>query len=116
MPEPLSSFAKVIFIDRERVMAELRQAAAAARAAHPGIVRILLFGSLARGDWTGDSDADLIVVTQREFTGILDRVPYQIHVASVPTDTLIYSVTEFERLASQPNSLAADALTYAIEL
>jgi predicted nucleotidyltransferase len=94
------------------VLVELRQAAASARAAHPEIARIFLFGSLVRGNWTADSDADLIVVVRREFADIFERSPYQIHVASIPTDTLIYSETEF-RAGSR---FLQQALESAVEL
>ena len=49
------------------------------RPQHPEIVKVLLFGSLVQGNWTADSDADLIVVVRREFPDFLSsRAPYQI--------------------------------------
>lgn len=98
------------------MLEELRRAAREARAAHPEIVRVLLFGSLARGDYSAASDADLIVVVRREFQGVLDRAPYQIHTPVISTDTLVYSESEFERLAADPSSFLAESLPGAIEL
>jgi predicted nucleotidyltransferase len=47
-----------------------------AKAAHPEIVKVLLFGSLVQGNWTADSDADLVVVVGREFPDFLSsRTP-----------------------------------------
>jgi predicted nucleotidyltransferase len=76
MPGKSSLFAEVRFLDRNRMLEELRRAAGEARASRPEIVRVLLFGSLARGNYTADSDADLIVVVQREFGGVLERARY----------------------------------------
>jgi predicted nucleotidyltransferase len=50
MPEPFSSFAEVRFLDYNRIFRDLRQAVREARAAHPEIVKVLLFGSLAQGN------------------------------------------------------------------
>ena len=113
MQEPFSNFAEVRFIDRDRIVEDLRRAVAEAKLAHPEIARVLLFGSLAQGNWTADSDADLIVVARREFAGIPERSRYQIHVDSIETDTLVYSETEFERLKRGP---LAEDLRFAEEL
>jgi uncharacterized protein len=45
-------------MDREQVIAVLREHEAELRAA--GVVRLSLFGSTARGDWRPDSDIDLL--------------------------------------------------------
>lgn len=116
MPARSSSSAEVRFLDREKVLAELRAAACQARARHPEIVRVLLFGSLARGDWTGASDADLIVVVARESLELLERSRYQIHIPGIHTDTLVLTATEFETLAADRGSFLAECMAYAIEL
>jgi thiamine pyrophosphate-dependent acetolactate synthase large subunit-like protein len=88
-----------------------------AKAAHPEIVKVLLFGSLVQGNWTADSDADLIVVVGREFPDFLNsRAPYQIFSRSIPTDSLVYSETEFQHLSCDPESFLAQNLPTAIEL
>ncbi|MFB3922513.1 MAG: nucleotidyltransferase domain-containing protein [Terriglobia bacterium] len=98
-------------------MADLRRAVAEAKAARPEILKVLLFGSLVRGNWTADSDADLIVVVNREFPDFLSsRTPYQIYAKSIPCDSLVYSANEFERLANDPSSIVAQNLATSIEL
>lgn len=116
MRETLSNSAAVIFIDRDRILADLRDAAGRAKARYPEIRRVLLVGSLTRDDWTADSDADLVVVVEPAPAGLLERAPYQIFTASIPTDTLVYSQAEFARLAAEPGSPLAEALRLAIEL
>ena len=116
MPRASSSFAEVTFVDREKVLAELRRAVLEAKAARPEITRVLLFGSWVQGNWTADSDADLIVVVQREFSGILDRSPYQIHTRAIQTDSLIYSESEFQQLSQDPSSFLSQNLPDALEL
>jgi predicted nucleotidyltransferase len=111
------SGAEVRFLDYDQILGELRQAVREAKAAHPEIVKVWLFGSLAQGDWTADSDADLIVVVSREFPDFLgSRVPYQVFTHSIPTDSLVYSEAEFQELLRDPESFLAQNLPTAIEL
>jgi len=111
------SGAEVRFVDYDQILRDLRQAVKEAKAAHPEIVKVLLFGSLVQGDWTADSDADLIVVVGREFPDLLSsRTPYQIFARSISTDSLVYSVTEFQELSRDPESFLAQNLPTAIEL
>ena len=117
MPEPLSSFAEVRFLDYDQVLSGLRQAVSEAKAAHPEIVKVLLFGSLVQGNWTADRDADLIVVVGREFPDFLSsRSPYQIFTRSIPTDSLVYSEREFEQMSRDPDSFLAQSLPTALQL
>ena len=54
--------ARAFFIDPPRIIEALRAAAARAVDSEPMIARIVLFGSLPRGDAVPGSDADLLVV------------------------------------------------------
>jgi tRNA nucleotidyltransferase (CCA-adding enzyme) len=117
MPEPFSSFAELRFLDYDQILADLRQAVREAKAAHPEIVKVLLFGSLAQGNWTADSDADLIIVVRREFPDFLrSRTPYRIFARSIPNDSLVYSEREFEQISRDPESFLAQNLPAAVEL
>jgi predicted nucleotidyltransferase len=117
MPEPFSSFAEVRFLDYNQILSDLRQAVREAKAAHPDIVKVLLFGSLVQGNWTADSDADLIVVVRRNFPDFLgSRAPYQILTPAIPTDSLVYSEREFEQMSADPESFLARNLPTAVEL
>ncbi len=116
MPEPSWRGAEVRFIDYDQVLADIHRTVAEAKAAHPEIVKVYLFGSLVAGNWTADSDADLIVVVRREFTDIFERGNYHISVKSIPTDTVVYSESEFDKLARDPSSFLAQNLTTAIEM
>jgi len=117
MPEQFSSFAEVKFLDYDQILRGLRQAVNEAKAAYPEIVKVLLFGSLVQGNWTADSDADLIVVVRREFPDFLgSRSPYQIFTRSIPTDSLVYSEREFEQISRDPDSLVAQNLPTALQL
>jgi len=109
--------AEVRFLDLDQVLRDLRSAAAEAQRAHPEIVKVYLFGSLVKGNWTADSDADLIVVARKEFPDfVLSRSAYQIFTSAIPTDTLVYSEREFEELRTDPSSLVAQEFPSMMEL
>jgi predicted nucleotidyltransferase len=116
MPEQSWSGAEVRFIDYDQVLAGLRRAVAEAKVGHPEIVKVYLFGSLVQGNWTADSDADLIVVVRREFADIFERGNYHIFTPSIPTDSVVYSESEFEKLSRDPSSFLAQNLPSAMEL
>ena len=108
---------EVRFIDRDQVLRDLRHAVAEAKCMHPEIVKVYLFGSLVKGNWTADSDADLIVLVRKEFPDyVLSRSAYQIFTPSIPTDTLVYSEREFEQLRADPSSLVAQEFPLLEEL
>jgi poly(A) polymerase Pap1 len=116
MPEGSWTGAEVRFIDYERAMQNIRKAVAEAKAAHPEIVRVFLFGSLTQGTWTADSDADLIVVVRKELTDFSSRSPYHIFVEGIATDSLVRSENEFQEQSQDPSSFLASSLLAAIEL
>lgn len=110
------NFAEVRFVDRKKVLEDLHFAAREAMSRRPEILKVFLFGSLVRGNWTADSDADLIVVVRKEFSDIFERSRYQIYTKSISTDTLVYSETEFDQLCRNPSSILAQNLSVALEL
>jgi predicted nucleotidyltransferase len=111
-----SSSAEVRFIDRDQVIRDLRQAASKARSRYPEIKKVFLFGSLVDGTWTADSDADLIIVVDRDFENFFDSCRYQIYADSIPVDSLVYSETEFNRLIADSTGFLAQNLASAVEL
>jgi len=117
MRDESSSSVEVKFLDLDQVLRDLRCAAAEAKRAYPEIVKVYLFGSLVKGNWTADSDADLIVIARREFPDFVrSRSAYQIFTSSISTDTLVYSEREFEQLRTDPSSLVALEFPFMTEL
>jgi predicted nucleotidyltransferase len=116
MPERSWTGAEVRFIDYDQTIRNIHKAVAEAKAAHPEIVRVFLFGSLAQGTWTADSDADLIVVVRGRLTDFSSRSPYHVFAEGIAIDSLIYSESEFEKQSHDPSSFLAGNLLSAIEL
>lgn len=116
MPEAYSSFAEVRYIDRDQIIRELRRAVAEAKAQYPELIAVYLFGSLVQGAWTADSDADLLIVVRGAFNTFSDSCRYQIYSPAIPTDSLVYSDADFERLRQDPSSIVGSHFASAVEL
>src|SRR5262245_66696927 len=99
MPRRSSSSSGVVFLDRTRVLAEIRRTVAAMAARRPGVREVWLFGSLARGDATPRSDADLLVVLDEDARRPLDRIPeflLLLQEVGRPTDVLVLTAAEWK--------------------
>ena len=67
----------------------------------PSVRKVLLFGSLARGDARDHSDIDLIVVKDTTLR-FLDRLDEFYDDAREAMDILVYTPQEFEEMKERP--------------
>lgn len=100
---------KVISLNRAEVLAELHRIAAHLQAEHPEVTDVRLFGSLARGDQTGISDADILIVLRDTdetdpHRRILAFMPYFALKRGV--DLLVFTRAEIERRLSENDHFA----------
>lgn len=81
-----------------------------------GARKVIVHGSVARGDYSGTSDIDIIVVrdtTQRmpqritEALGCCDEVD-----PPLPVEPVVYTPAEFARLEAESHPLVTEALRY----
>jgi predicted nucleotidyltransferase len=78
--------------------------------------RIYLFGSLAQGNETADSDIDLLIVEDHQFGAgrnrwsELKRIRRALRPFRIPKDILVYSRDEFEKWESSLNHIVAHAV------
>jgi len=73
-----SGSVKAIYLDKEELFKKLEESCKTAMELFPNIDEIILFGSLARGDFHGLSDVDLLIVEKekKEEDFILRIKPY----------------------------------------
>lgn len=106
----------VRYLDREKVLGDLRQMAAAIALAHPEVREVRLFGSLARGERDPYADADLLIVLDDSPIPYRDRGPHFKPVGSpVPLDLIVCTLAELDREMAADNPfirrILSDALT-----
>lgn len=81
-----------------------------------GALKVILFGSVARGDYSGASDIDLVVVKdtpERPQQRIADALEQCWSTdPPLPVEPLVYTPEEFARLVADDNPLIAEALRH----
>jgi predicted nucleotidyltransferase len=105
-PETSFDSVRIISLNREHLLARLREIAANIRREQDTVEEIRMFGSLVRGDATGASDVDILIVL-REMT---DTDPHRRILRFIRyfdldrgTDLLVYTRAELERELSSDN-------------
>ena len=84
-------------LDYEGVLERLREVARRELGARPEVREVVLIGSLARGDWSARSDADLVVIVDRsDEPAVAFRAPDYLPRTSVgvPVDVFVYTPDE----------------------
>lgn len=110
---------RVFRLDREGVLARLRQAAQRLLEERAEVNQVWLFGSLARNDASPGSDADLLIVIRDGAGPFLERpqplAPYFSGIG-IGCDILVYTESEVNRLAGSGPSLVRTALQEGVLL
>ncbi len=102
-------------LDYEGVMGELREYAR--RCIARGALAVVLIGSLARGDYTAFSDADVVVVVGEDSRRPLDRiVDYLDPSLSIDVEPRVYTLEELEHMARRGSRLVEEMLRHGILL
>jgi predicted nucleotidyltransferase len=98
------------------VLTQARALAAKLRADHPEILRVLLFGSFAKGRGGPRSDLDLVVIVERTDLRPRDRAAFYTPLSPRPVDLFVYTREEVERFAGDPPPVLREALAHGIDL
>jgi len=110
---------RVFRLDRNGIIARLRERARALVEGRSEVVEVRLFGSLARGDAHPGSDADLFIVLRDGAPPFLDRIPALArHFAGVGIgcDVIAYTESEHSALAARHDAFARAVLDEGIIL
>ncbi len=117
MRSPFLSSVSVRYLDREKVIADLRGIAVRIGAAHAEVQGIRLFGSLARGERNPYADADLLIVLDASDVPYRDRAPlYKPLGAPVPMDLTVCTRDELDREVAAANAFVHRILAESLVL
>jgi predicted nucleotidyltransferase len=88
------------------------------REQHEEVTAIKLFGSFARKDFTGRSDADILIVLADSDEEVLNRILRfrKFFDLEIPVDVLVYTEDEIKQALSERNMFIMGALKEGIEL
>ncbi|MDR5695887.1 MAG: nucleotidyltransferase domain-containing protein [Armatimonadota bacterium] len=109
---------RVRFLDRERILARLREEVDRLKRAHPEVARVIVFGSFARGDAVPGSDLDVVLILTHSSVPFLERLGrYHLPaVEGVPVEVFPYTEEEWERMVAEEHPWARRVLKEGIEL
>jgi len=117
MQNPFLSSAEPRFVDREEILALARKTASRIAENYPQVRRILLFGSLARGDFGARSDLDLLVILKDSPKTDPERVADLLkYISAYPTDIFPLTEAEIEARVGQGDPFLRRALSEGIIL
>ncbi len=108
---------KVIYLDRPAVLEATRKAVQELAENKPEIQRVVLFGSMARGDAVPGSDVDLLIVLSKSRRPFLNRISWY-RPAGIPigVDVFAYTERELKRMQREGNPFLKSATDEGIVL
>ena len=110
---------RVEFLDRDKAVESLREAARQLRQTDPRVVQVMLFGSLVKGDYVPGSDADVLVVLQADPRPFFDRIPeflrYFLDV-SIDVEVFPYTRDDMERGDADQSSFIHSVMVGPLEV
>lgn len=117
MPEESWDTVRAIWLDREAAREAVRKSAQGLVAQRPEVQKVVLFGSLARGDAVPGSDADVLIIAQTEVRFIDRYVEYieYFDQSHMDVELFVYTPEEAERMGGEP-TLVRTALRDGIVL
>lgn len=117
MPEKSSSFVKVFFADKAKVLRELDCYVKQLRRTRSEVEKVGLFGSYATDTFGPASDVDLLIVLGESSKRFLDRIPdYMPDNLSVGCDVFPYTNKEMEKMKQDRSPWISHVLREAVWL
>ena len=108
---------RVFWLDRSKAVERLRKVAEELATSHPEIERVILFGSLARGEAVPGSDADLLLILRQSDLSFVERGAYY-HPGDIGigVDVFAYTCSEVDAMQAPGNALLRQALREGMTL
>jgi len=98
-------------LDYEEVMEKLK--IYASKIIERGVCAVILIGSLARGDYTAYSDADVVIIVRESRLNPLDRlVEYLDPTLPVDLEPRVYTVEEIVKMAMEKRRIIKEIVEY----
>ena len=106
-----SDSVRVFWLDRSKTIAKLRTAAERMTRQFSEVQRVILFGSLSRGDAVPGSDADLLVILRSSDLPFHDRsARYRFEGLGIGADVFAYTQVEVDAMLAEGNAFLSEAL------
>ena len=114
-----SGSVQITSVDLPALLRGLEERAGRLARQRPEIAEVILFGSFARGNFTPESDVDLLILVDETSVPFLLRAdPYRDTFADLPMDAwpLVYTLDERDRMLREGNPFLRSALEHTLTL
>ncbi|MBN2030826.1 nucleotidyltransferase domain-containing protein [bacterium] len=118
MPKASSHFVRVEYLHLIDILPKLRESLKGLKQ-NPNVVSVKLFGSLVKGNYSPGSDADILILLQKDSRRIIDRIPeYLAYFSHVPiaVEVFPYTEEEYAKMNVSDNQFISSISEWAIEL
>ena len=106
---------KVFKLDYEAVLKKLREYAK--RKLSSNVMAIVLIGSLARGDYTAFSDADIVIIVKNDSRRFVDRIAEYIDTdLGIDVEPRVYTVDEIMGMCKERRRIVKEIAEHGILL
>ncbi|MCL4514796.1 MAG: nucleotidyltransferase domain-containing protein [Firmicutes bacterium] len=115
LTQDFSNSSGIYFLDVEKIMNELQQATRNLKKERIDVEETILFGSLARNDYRGASDADVAVILTTSPSSPEERIRElgrYFWPVSIPVDLLVYTRTEINKAFHDGNRFVKEIINY----
>ncbi|MGQ9696244.1 MAG: nucleotidyltransferase domain-containing protein [Thermodesulfobacteriota bacterium] len=95
---------KVKFLNKEEILSRLIDLAKNLMALKNNVIEVSIFGSLARGNYSARSDADILILLREDPRKFIDRIPEFLSYFSnvgIPIDVFPYTQEELNKMTDR---------------
>ncbi|MCS7231643.1 MAG: nucleotidyltransferase domain-containing protein [Elusimicrobiota bacterium] len=100
---------EVLSVEKNKLINTLKQIAKGIKYNHPYVLKIILFGSFSKNNFTPYSDVDIAIITTQKFKkNFLERQDdFVDYFKKIPFDVnlLVYTKDEFEKMKKENNAI-----------
>jgi len=111
--------AKIISLNKEIVLREIKKIAEKIKEEEKGnILDIIIFGSIAKNNYTGTSDVDIVIILKESDLNFIERiVKYRKYFdLDIGVDLFVYTFSEFEKMKRENNFFIKEIIDYGISI
>jgi len=111
--------AKIISLNKEIVLREIKKIAKKIKKEEKGnILDIIIFGSIAKNNYTGTSDVDIVIILKESDLNFIERIiKYRKYFdLDIGVDLFVYTFSEFEKMKRENNFFIKEIIDYGISI
>ncbi|MGB9749963.1 MAG: nucleotidyltransferase domain-containing protein [Caldisericia bacterium] len=111
--------AKIISLNKDKILDEMKKIVEKIKNDEKeNLVDIILFGSLAKGDYTGFSDVDIVIILKNSELNFIKRIQKYLKYfyLDIPVDLFVYTLPEFKKMRKENNYFIKEIIDNGISI